>query len=155
MKKQTNPNSLKNLKRLGIDVPAPTKDEAKSAGIMGGIASGKARTERKTFKKMLESMLANKAPKSIKELINEYYPDMTQEELSTMDIQKVLGLQLVQRGISVRAEGNKAFEIIRDTIGEKPEENININQDTTDYESWSVEDLRTLNALKAKYKDKK
>ena len=104
---------------------------------------------------MLESMLANKAPRSIKELINEYYPDMTQEELSTMDIQKVLGLQLVQRGISVRAEGNKAFEIIRDTIGEKPEETIKINQDTTDYESWSVEDLRTLNALKAKYKDKK
>lgn len=73
--------------------PVRTKSEAREKGKAGGIASGKARRERKTLKDELLLLLENG------------------------DTQKKISLSLIQQAL----DGNtKAYEIIRDTVGEKP-----------------------------------
>ena len=70
-----------------------TKEEQREIAKKGGIASGKARAERKTLKEELLLLLSQ---------------GNTQEKIS---------LSLIAQAM----EGNvKAFETIRDTVGEKP-----------------------------------
>ena len=73
--------------------PVKTKKEARERGRNGGIKSGEVRRERKTLKEELLLLLAQ---------------GNTQEKISLSLIQEAMG-------------GNtKAFEVIRDTVGEKP-----------------------------------
>lgn len=79
--------------------PVRTKKEARERGRKGGIASGKSRAARKTLKDELLLLLAQ---------------GNTQEKIS---------LSLIQEALN----GNtKAFEVIRDTIGEKPKDDIDV-----------------------------
>jgi hypothetical protein len=83
-------NSNGNIKNLK---PVRSKKEARERGKAGGIASGKVRRERKTFKDELIFLLENG------------------------NTQKKLSIALIKQAM----KGNtKAFEIIRDTVGEKP-----------------------------------
>ena len=76
-----------------------TEKEQREIAKKGGKASGKARAKRKTLKEELILLLSQ---------------GNTQEKLS---------LSLIQQAL----DGNvKAFETIRDTIGEKPKENLDI-----------------------------
>ena len=80
-----------------------SESEVRELGRKGGIASGEARRERKTLKEELLLLLEQ---------------GNTQEKIS---------LSLIKEAI----KGNtKAFEIIRDTIGEKPKEEIEVNDVT-------------------------
>ena len=79
--------------------PVQSEKEARELGKKGGIASGKARKERKALKEELLLLL------------------------SKGDTQKKISLSLIKEAM----KGNtKAFEVIRDTIGEKPKESIKI-----------------------------
>lgn len=72
-----------------------TKEEQREIARMGGIASGKSRRERKTFKEELLALL------------------------SSGDTQEKISLAIIKKA----ANGDtKAFEVLRDTIGEKPVE---------------------------------
>ena len=83
--------------------PVRSKKEARERGRKGGIASGKARAARKTLKEELIALLEN---------------GDTQEKISLAMIQEAL-------------QGNtKAFEVIRDTIGEKPTDKIEAELNT-------------------------
>ena len=74
-----------------------TEEEQRELARRGGIASGEARRKRKTFKEELITLLEN---------------GNTQEKISVALIQQAL-------------EGNtKAFEVIRDTVGEKPVDKV-------------------------------
>lgn len=77
-----------------------TSEEARKYGRKGGIASGKARAMRKTFK----------------DAINESLDDKT---LTAM----------IKAMIKETKKGNtRAFELLRDTVGEKPIEQVqNLN----------------------------
>lgn len=80
-----------------IPMSERSKDEVRELGKKGGIASGKARRERKTLKEELLLLLSK---------------GNTQEKIS---------LALIQQALN----GNtKAFEVIRDTVGEKPVEEV-------------------------------
>ena len=73
--------------------PVRSKKEARERGKKGGIASGKARQERKTLKEELLALLEDG------------------------ETQKKISVALIQQA----KKGNtKAYEIIRDSIGEKP-----------------------------------
>lgn len=73
--------------------------EAREKGQKGGIASGKARAEKKLLKETLEILL-----------------NMENEETGT-DNQTQIGIALLKEAL----KGNvKAFEVIRDTLGQKP-----------------------------------
>ena len=82
--------------------PVRTESEARRKGKKGGIASGKARKERKALREELLLLLSK---------------DDTQEKVS---------LALIKQAL----DGNtKAFEVIRDTIGEKPVDKIDADLD--------------------------
>lgn len=77
--------------------PVRSKREASERGKSGGRKSGEARRRKKALREHLEALLASKQG------------DMTTAEALT--------LALVEKGLSGDV---RAFEVIRDTIGEKP-----------------------------------
>lgn len=101
-------NGTKNLK------PVQSKEEAKKRGRAGGIKSGQVRRERKTLRDQLLAIL------------------------SSGKIQDQIILSLVNEAIHGNNAGSvtKAFETIRDTIGEKPVDKVeqtNISNITIDF----------------------
>lgn len=86
--------------------PLTTK-KAREIGKKGGIASGKAKRERKLLKDLLMEALSKGT-----ETDNEY-------------------VNITIALINQAKEGNvKAYEVIRDTLGQKPVETIEINKNT-------------------------
>ena len=79
--------------------PVRTESEAREKGRKGGIASGEARRKRKTLKEELLLML------------------------SEGETQQSVTLALIEKAMS---GDTKAFEVIRDTIGEKPVDKVMI-----------------------------
>ena len=79
--------------------PVTSKKEARERGRKGGLASGEARRKRKTLKEELLLML------------------------SEGETQQSVTLALIEKAIS---GDTKAFEVIRDTIGEKPVDKVMI-----------------------------
>lgn len=81
-----------------------SKSEARANSRKGGIASGKARREKAEFKKLIEIALEQ-----------EYKDGMTNAE--------ALVLSMLTKAL----EGDtKAFEILRDTAGQKPIDKIEV-----------------------------
>ena len=79
--------------------PVSSKDEARERGRKGGLASGEARRKRKTLKEELLLML------------------------SEGETQQSVTLALIEKA---RSGDTKAYEVIRDTIGEKPIDKVMI-----------------------------
>lgn len=106
----------KNLK------PVRTKEEARTRGRQGGIKSGIARAQRKTLRDELLALLETKVE------------DKT--------IQEKISFSLIQEALS----GNvKAFETIRDTIGEKPQDKVNISGKVNNpFSGMTTEELRKI-----------
>lgn len=79
-----------------------SSEEARELGRKGGKASVEARRKRKTLREELLALL------------------------ETEDYQKKISLAMLQEA---KAGNTKAFEVIRDTIGEKPKDKVEIDQD--------------------------
>ena len=79
--------------------PVSSTKEARERGRKGGLASGEARRKRKTLKEELLLML------------------------SEGETQQSVTLALIEKAMS---GDTKAFEVIRDTIGEKPVDKVMI-----------------------------
>ena len=109
--------------------PVRTKEEARERGRNGGKASGKKRRELKTMKLMLDYLLSKKIENK-----------QTGKKVTTLE-----GIMLAQ--IKQALSGNtKAAQFIRDTLGEKPAEQVtttNIN----------IEDEKIINEILDKLKD--
>lgn len=75
----------------------PTTEEAREIGRKGGIASGEARRRRKTLKEELLLLLEQG------------------------DMQEKISLALIQKAMN---GDTKAFEVLRDTVGEKPVDKV-------------------------------
>lgn len=95
--------------------PVRTKKEARERGKNGGIKSGEVRRERKTLKDELLLLLA------------------------TGNTQNKVSLALIKKALS---GDTKAFEVIRDTIGEKAVEKVENTNIELSYEDYikKVED---------------
>lgn len=89
--------------------PARTKSEARRRGKKGGIASGKARKENKLLKSMLQEAL--------------------DKETKTGTFAVDITIALIKQA----KKGNvRAYEVIRDTLGQKPIEKLKVeNTETT------------------------
>ena len=119
-----------------IPVNKRSKEEARKISIKGGIARGKQRTKQKTYKEILgilnkEKLLDQGSSGLIKKKIKEMFPNIPEEEL-TYKLAPTFSL------LAEAIKGDvKAFEVLRDTIGEKmPEKqeikaliNIKLNKD--------------------------
>lgn len=101
-----------------------SREEARINGKKGGIASGKAKRKRKTMKMQLELLMSSKLDnpdlEKIKKVLTKFKIPKSDE-----NIQMAMNVSMVQQAL----KGNtKAYEIIRDTLGEKPADKIeNIN----------------------------
>lgn len=108
-----------NIKNL-IPQSERTKAEQRKIATMGGKASGESRKKRKTLREELLLLLQN---------------DNNQENMTISLIKKALDGDI------------KAFEVIRDTIGEKPKEvieNFNHNEEAEKYSKLTEEELKKL-----------
>lgn len=99
-----------------------TTDEQRAIASAGGKASGVARRKRKTLKEELLLMLYDG------------------------DIQKKISLALINEAINGNNAGSvtKAFEVIRDTIGEKPADKVETKQTVLDMSKFSTEELKEM-----------
>lgn len=122
--------------------PCRTTEEARERGRKGGINSGKRKKEKRKLKEIAEMLLDMKAPENIIEKFEELYPDLDAKEMTNR-------LAIVQRLIlNALAGDNKAFELLRDQIGEKPkEEIINTNQ------NLNITDEKVINTVLNKIKE--
>jgi hypothetical protein len=81
-------------------------EEARELGRKGGIKSGEVRRARKTLREELSELLAD---------------TITDKNGRQMQTQKAISASMIKQALS----GNtKAFELIRDTIGEKPVDKV-------------------------------
>lgn len=122
--------------------PCRTTEEARERGRKGGINSGKRKKEKRKLKEIAEMLLDMKAPDDIIARFEQLYPDLDTKEMTNR-------LAIVQRLIlNALAGDNKAFELLRDQIGEKPKEEIvNTNQNI------NITDEKIINAVLKKVKD--
>ena len=102
--------------------PVKSKKEARERGRKGGLASGEARRKRKTLKEELLLML------------------------SDGNIQEKISLALINEAINGNNAGSvtKAFEVIRDTIGERPVEKVQATQTVVDMSAFSTEEIKAM-----------
>ena len=99
-----------------------TPSELREMARNGGLASGEARRKRKTLKEELLLML------------------------SDGDIQEKISIALINEAINGNNAGSvtKAFEVIRDTIGERPVEKVQATQTVVDMSAFSTEDIKAM-----------
>lgn len=102
--------------------PVSSTEEARERGRKGGLASGEARRKRKTLKEELLLML------------------------SDGDIQEKISIALINEAINGNNSGSvtKAFEVIRDTIGERPVEKVQATQTVVDMSAFSTEEIKAM-----------
>ena len=102
--------------------PVSSTEEARERGRKGGLASGEARRKRKTLKEELLLML------------------------SDGDIQEKISIALINEAINGNNAGSvtKAFEVIRDTIGERPVEKVQATQTVVDMRACSTEEIKAM-----------
>ena len=94
-----------------------TTEEQRAIASAGGKASGEARRKRKTLKEELLLML------------------------SEGETQKSVTIALIEKAMS---GDTKAFEVIRDTIGEKPADKVETKQTVLDMSKFSTEELKAM-----------
>lgn len=115
-------DGTKNLK------PFQSVEEAKEKGRKGGIASGEARRRKRTFKEILEiiasSQIKDAKTKKLAESLG----------LDPEDITYGLMVNLAQVNKAIKEKDTRAAEYVRDTIGEKPSNQVEV---TKDYEDLS------------------
>jgi len=99
-----------------------TPNELREMARNGGLASGEARRKRKTLKEELLLML------------------------SDGDIQEKISLALINEAINGNNAGSvtKAFEVIRDTIGERPVDKVQATQTVVDMSAFSTEEIKAM-----------
>lgn len=88
------------------NLKTPSPSEAREYGRKGGIASGKARRRRKTLREELLLLLEND------------------------DVQKKISIALINEAMNGNNAGSvtKAFEVVRDTVGEKPVKKVMVSE---------------------------
>ena len=107
---------LANTENL-VSLADRTTEEQRAIASAGGKASGEARRKRKTLKEELLLML------------------------SEGETQQSVTLALIEKAMS---GDTKAFEVIRDTIGEKPADKVETKQTVLDMSKFSTEELKAM-----------
>ena len=108
---------MANVENLKPFTSEQSRAEAVKNGKKGGIASGEARRRKKLLRECLEILLEK---------------EMTDKNGETMTGAEALSAKLFKEAI----KGNvKAFEVLRDTAGQKPVEKVQMNADVNIAES--------------------
>jgi hypothetical protein len=96
-----------------------SKEKAQRLGALGGKASGESKRRKKAFKELAQIMMDCKPVDSLAEELKQIFPDLDIEDITN----RVLMLRK-QMDKAVFEGDSKAFEILRDTAGEKPSDKL-------------------------------
>ena len=116
----------------------PTSEEARERGRKGGKASAKKRQQNKTFKEIISKFLDwQVSDERLKQQMIDF--GFADKEVSN---KSCAVFALWKEAI----KGNtKAFELLRDTIGEKPQEKVNISGEVNNpFSGMTTEELRKI-----------
>lgn len=111
------------------------REEAKKNGIKGGVASGVARRKKKRMKELCDLVLNNKIQdERTIENLKERFPEIDAEDAT-------FELMLILKQYEKAKDGDpKAFELLRDTSGQKPVEKQEVvNLDSDGYMNVNVD----------------
>lgn len=122
-----------------------TSEEAVKMGKKGGEKSGKVRREKKLMKDQMKLLLSLPFPDNLKDKsgrsIKETYKQMG-IDVDNLDNQMAMMIGLWNKAIKGDIQ---AITFFRDTMGEKPEENININGEVNNpFKGLTTEELKKL-----------
>lgn len=102
-----------------------SKDELKKRQSNGGKKSGEIRTQKRLLKDTIEMMLKlQPTPQMVNECAEKF-------GFNPKDLQDIITGGLINKAMS---GDSRAFEVLRDTVGQKPKEeviNTNLNTDAT------------------------
>lgn len=101
--KPTNPQNL-------IPQSKKSPEERSKIAKMGGIASGEAKRKKKTFREAMEAILAK---------------EVFDKDGNKIDLLTSISAKQIEKA---NKGDTKAFEVIRDTIGQKPVEKVEITE---------------------------
>lgn len=116
----------------------PTTEEARERGRKGGKASAKKRQQNKTFKEIISKFLDGQvSDERLKQQMIDF--GFADKEVSN---KSCAVFALWKEAI----KGNtKAFELLRDTIGEKPQNKVNISGEVNNpFSGMTTEELRKI-----------
>ncbi len=116
----------------------PTTEEARERGRKGGKASAKKRQQNKTFKEIISKFLDGQvSDERLKQQMIDF--GFADKEVSN---KSCAVFALWKEAI----KGNtKAFELLRDTIGEKPQDKVNISGEVNNpFSRMTTEELRKI-----------
>lgn len=108
-----------NLKSLG----ERTTSEQRKIAAKGGIASGKARRDKKAMKETLEALLSMQM-QSGKAADVEAVKSFADLKGKNISVQEAMVIAMIQKAMKGSVQ---AAEWVRDTAGQKPVENMNMN----------------------------
>jgi len=103
--------------------PVQSKEEARKRGRAGGIASGKARREKKLMRETLDIILSMPM-KNGKKADVESIRSFAALKGKNISVQEAILIAQVQKAMK---GDTKAAEYVRDTIGQKPGESIEMS----------------------------
>jgi hypothetical protein len=121
----------------------PTPSEARSRGRKGGIASGKARREKKLFRETLDALLSMPM-KEGKEVSVDDIKNFANIKGQNISVQEAILIAQIQKAMK---GDTRAAEYVRDTIGQKPTDEVNIQGNMNmgnPYDELTVEELQAL-----------
>ena len=105
---------------------ARSPEELRENGRKGGVASGKARQKKRLMKDLVIEMLNSKIwSDELKAKILNVFPEMEDEKMQVQTAMIASQIQKAMKG------DTKAFEVMRDTAGQKPVEQQVIGFDET------------------------
>ena len=111
-----------------------SKDEARALGQLGGIKSGEVRRKKSAMREIVNMMLGARADLPNNEIERYKGMGLDAEEITVQ-------AQIINKQIEKALEGDtKAFEVIRDTAGEKPKDAMNLTHAYADNFEIVVED---------------
>ena len=101
--------------------PVQSKDEARERGRKGGLRSGEVRRKKRTLKEQMETLLSL----PVKDENTKSFIESLGIDPDTIDNATAITLSIYQEAL----KGNtKAYELIRDTLGEKPSDKLQIEE---------------------------
>lgn len=120
-----NMGKVENLTRKGKEIDSTHK--AQALGKKGGIASGKTKRKNKSMKQLVQ-MINNFAPKKdIVAKVKKAFPELEDDDITN-------SVYLLSKQYQKAEEGDtKAFEVIRDTGGEKPTDKIDVTEKNKEF----------------------
>lgn len=106
-------------------IPVKDSEEARKRGRNGGIASGKTRREKKMMRETLEMLLT--MPLNNKKMVDvDSIRSLAALKGKNVSVQEAMMMAQVMKAIK---GDTKAAEYVRDTIGQKPVDNVEMSHE--------------------------